>query len=130
MRRGVSLWLPFWPTDRLRRRSCNALPVDAPVVTHGHDGRRLVIAAADQAARGLGLRAGMSLAHAPAMLPELSIVDAAPADDAEALRHLAARCLRLSSLTAADAPDGVWIDASGCAHLHGGEWPMLERLAG
>lgn len=79
-----------------------------------------MIAAADAAARALGLHAGMPLAHAQAMVPELTIVDAAPAEDIEALRRLAAWCLRLSPLTAPDAPDGLWIDVTGCSHLHGG----------
>ena len=45
MRRVVSLWLPFWPTDRLRQSSHAALPVDAALVTRGHDGRRMGIVA-------------------------------------------------------------------------------------
>ena len=88
----------------------------------------MVIAAADKAARQLGLHAGMPLAHAQAMVPGLTIVDAADADDAAALERLAAWCLRLSPMTSADPPDGVWIDATGCTHLHGGEQPMLALL--
>ncbi len=88
----------------------------------------MVIAAACSKSRGLGLRAGMPLAHAQAMVPELVVADAALADDAQALERLAAWCLRLSPLTAADPPDGVWIDVTGCAHLHGGEAPMLGLL--
>ena len=71
----------------------------------------------------------MPLAHAQAMVPGLTIVDAAAAEDAEALERLAAWCLRLSPMTAADPPDGVWIDATGCTHLHGGEQPMLALLS-
>ncbi len=89
----------------------------------------MTIAAACPAARQLGLQAGMPLAHAQAMVPDLTIVDATPADDAEALERLAAWCLRLSPMTAADPPDGVWIDATGCTHLHGGEQPMLRMLS-
>ncbi|TLU70862.1 Y-family DNA polymerase [Lichenicoccus roseus] len=129
MRRVVSLWLPFWPTDRLRKLHGDAPADGSPLVTRGHDGRRMVIAAADQAARALGLCAGMPLAHAQAMVPDLAVLDATPAEDAEALARLAAWCLRLSPLTAPDAPDGVWIDVTGCAHLHGGERPMLTLLA-
>ena len=42
MRRVVSLWLPTWPTDRLRKQ--DALP-DGALVTAMHDGRKRVIAA-------------------------------------------------------------------------------------
>ena len=71
----------------------------------------------------------MPLAHAQAMVPDLTIVDATPAEDADALERLAAWCLGLSPMTAADPPDGVWIDATGCTHLHGGETPMLSLLS-
>ncbi len=87
-----------------------------------------MIAAACPAARALGLRPGLPVAQAQAMLPDLWVADAAPAEDARALERLAAWCLHLSPLTAADPPDGVWIDATGCAAPHGGERPMLERL--
>ena len=87
-----------------------------------------MIAAACPAAHALGLRPGTPLAHAQAMVPGLAVADAEPAGDARALARLAAWCLRLSPLTAADPPDGVWLDVTGCAHLHGGEEPMLRLL--
>jgi protein ImuB len=46
------------------------------------------------------------------------------------LSGLAAWCLHLSPMTAPDPPDGIWIDITGCAHLHGGEPRMLETLVG
>ena len=129
MRRVVSLYLPTWPTDRLRRHGCAGLLAEQPLVTRAHDGRRIVIAAADAAARTHGLRPPMPLAQAMAMVPGLVVADADPDGDLQALRNLAAWCLHLSPMTAPDPPDGVWIDVTGCAHLHGGEAPMLEALA-
>ena len=70
----------------------------------------------------------MPLAHAQALVPDLVVVDATPSEDTAALRELAAWCLRFSPLTAADPPDGVWIDVTGCAHLHGGEEAMRHLL--
>ena len=87
-----------------------------------------MIAAACPVASHRGLRAGLPLAHAQAIVPDLVVVDATPAEDTAALRELAAWCLRFSPLTAADPPDGVWIDVTGCAHLHDGEEPMLRLL--
>ncbi len=130
MRRVVSLFLPTWPTDRLRRHGHATLPVRQPLITGAHDGRRMVIAAADAAARALGLRPGMPLAHAMAMVPDLLVVDADPEGDRRALSDLAAWCLHLSPMTAPDPPDGLWIDVTGCAHLRGGEQPMLDTLVG
>lgn len=94
----------------------------------GHDGRRLVVAAADAASLALGLRPGLPLAQAQARVPGLAIADADPAEDEAALRRLAARCLRWAPLTAPDPPDGLWLDATGCSHLHGGEKAMLAGL--
>ena len=88
----------------------------------------MVVAAADQAALALGIRPAMALAHARAMLPGLAVADADPGSDAAALARLAAWCLRFSPLTTADPPDGVWIDITGCAHLHGGEAALLADL--
>ena len=87
----------------------------------------MTIAAANTPAAALGLRPGMALAHAQAMVPNLAIHDADPAGDAAALGRLAGWCLRLSPLTAPDA-DGVWIDTTGSAHLQGGEAALLDKL--
>ena len=131
MRRIISVWLANWATDRLRRINPGAAPpVEAPLVTCRHDGRQLILAAADMPAQRLGLHAGMALAHARALVPSLAVTEADPAGDAAALAALGAWCLRYSPLTAADAPDGVWIDATGCTQLCGGEAALLADLVG
>jgi protein ImuB len=75
----------------------------------------------------------MPIAQAQAVVPGLTVVPAEPERDAQALEELAAWSLRYAPLTAPDRPDGIWIDATGCAHLFGGEATMLadvaERLA-
>ena len=86
-----------------------------------------MIAAADAAAQALGLRPGQPLAQAQAIVPGLAVMDADPAGDATFLAGLAAWCLCLAPLTAPDS-DGVWIDATGSSHLHGGESAMLQAL--
>jgi protein ImuB len=81
-----------------------------------------------------GLRPGMTLAQAQALVPGLVVRAADPAGDAAELGRLAQWCLRYAPLAAPDWPDGLWIDVSGSAHLHGGEARLLqdlvERLAG
>jgi hypothetical protein len=71
-----------------------------PLITAASDGRRMVVAAADRAALALGIRPAMPLAHARAMVPGLTVVDADPEADAAALHRVAAWCLRYSPLTA------------------------------
>ena len=120
MRRVVSVWLPTWPTDRLRKQASggfDALPAEAPLVTVTHDGRRQAVAAIDKQAHTLGVRPGMALAQAQALVPGLTIRPAQPEGDEAGLRRLAAWCLRYAPLVAPDPPDGLWIDITGCAHL-------------
>jgi len=135
MRRVISIFLPTWPTDRLRRQPGAAVPPpDKPLVTAIHDGRRQSVAAVDAASRAEGLGPGMPLAQAQAMVQGLAVVPADPEGDRQALDALAAWCLRYAPPTSADAPDGIWIDATGAAHLFGGEAALLAdivaRLAG
>ena len=70
----------------------------------------------------------MPLAQAQTMVPGLAVAEADPAGEAAALARVAAWCLRYAPMTAADPPDGIWIDASGCAHLFGGEQALLADL--
>lgn len=99
-----------------------------PLVTALHDGRRRVIAAADPIAAGLGLRPGMAVAQALAVVPGLQVMEAEPEADAQALQHLARWCHRVTPLTAADGPDGLWLDVTGCAHLFEDEAALLASL--
>ena len=130
MRRVVSLYLPTWSTDRLRRTLGDAAPpADAPLVLVGRDGRRRLVLAVDMAARRAGLRDGTPATKAQALVPGLIVRDAEPAADAAALERLALWALqRYSPVVAADPPDGIVIDATGAAHLHGGEDSMLAGI--
>ena len=135
MRRVVSLYLPTWPTDRLRRRLGSAAPPpDAPLVIVRREGRKRIVMAADPAAQALGLRPGLAATQAHALVPGLIVHDAASAADAVALDDLGLWALkRYAPIVMADSPDGLLIDASGSAHLFGGEEALLadlvERLA-
>jgi protein ImuB len=130
MRRVISLYLPTWPTDRLRRKLGNAAPPrEAPLVLIGRDARRRVVWAADGAAQALGLRPGRPATQAHALVPDLLTYGAEPADDAAALERLAVWALRsFSPVVAADQPDGLLIDATGAAHLQGGEQGLLDTI--
>jgi len=93
-----------------------------------------VLLAMDAAAQRAGLRVGMPATKAQALVPGLIVRDADPAADAGALDQLALWALqRYAPIVAADPPDGLVIDTTGAAHLHGGEGAMLkgmvERLA-
>jgi protein ImuB len=127
MRRVVCVFLPTWPTDLWRRRNAGP-PPDEPLVAAAQEGPRRVLSAVDRAARHLGLRPGLALAQAQAMVPGLTVIEADPEGDAAALVRLAAWCLTYAPLVAPDPPDGIWIDVAGAAHLHGGEAALLSHL--
>ena len=130
MPRVVSLFLPTWSTDRVRRTlGDTAPPPDTPLVLVGRDGRRRVVLAADAAARRVGLRVGMPATKAQALVMGLVIMEADPAADAAALECLALWALqRYAPIAAADPPDGLVIDVTGPTHLHGGEDAMLSEM--
>jgi len=127
MRRVVSLYLPTWPTDRIRRKFGDP-PREKPLVTVIKQGSRRLIASACPAAQKVGLIEGMAVAKAQAMVPDLHIVDADPDGESASLRQLAEWLIRFSPVVAPDPPDGLWIDIAGVEHLFGGEEPLLEKL--
>jgi protein ImuB len=111
-----------------------APPADTPLVLLGREGRRRVVLAADAAAQRAGLRVGMPATKAQILVPGLIIRNADPLADAAGLDRLALWMLqRYAPIVASDPPDGVVIDTTGAAHLHGGEAAMVramvERLA-
>ncbi|MCJ2034250.1 DNA polymerase Y family protein [Methylobacterium sp. J-068] len=130
MRRVVSVYLPTWSTDLWRRRNASRAPAwDSPLVVAASDGPRRVLVAVDRAARRLNLRPGMTVAHAQAAVPDLTVVEADPEAAADALQDLGAWCLRrYSPLVALDLPDGLWIEVAGAAHLFQGEARLIEDL--
>jgi protein ImuB len=132
MPRVVSLFLPSWPTDRLRRKLGEmAPPAEAPLVLVGREGAKRVVLAVDEAARAMGLHLGMPVAKARILVPGLLIQDHDPGADAAGLERLALWVLqRLAPIVAVDPPDGIAVDSTGTAHLHGGEQAMLEALVG
>jgi protein ImuB len=86
--------------------------------------------ALDEPAAALGLFVGQKATDAMALVPELAIADADPEGDAAALAALAEWCVRYSPAVAVDAPDGLFLDITGVAHLWGGEAAMLDDLVG
>jgi len=127
MRRILSVWLPNWPILRLRRSG--AASADAPAATVMAERGQRRLACVCKLAAEAGLRVGQALAEARALVPELEVHEATPGEDAAALGRLAEWATRFTPLAAADAPEGLWLDISGCAHLHGGEAALCETIA-
>ncbi len=86
------------------------------------------IAALDRAAEAVGLRRGLGIAEARAMQPKLDVIPADPAADRALLAGIADWCDRYTPLVGLDGTDGLFLDITGCAHLHGGEKALLSDL--
>ena len=105
------------------------MPVLLIVTTSSN--RQTITACCMQAAAA-GVRRGMTLAHARALLPNdlaVQVESAASERDAAALQRLARWALRFSPTVAPDPPDGLLLDITGCQRLFRGEKRLVERLA-
>ncbi len=129
-RRYASVWLRRLSADRImrRRRQSGAPPLDAPLVVVGDHKGALCIVALDDAAAALGLVEGMALAEARARYPLLEVAHKEPQADAALLAAVVEYCRRWTPLVATDAPDGIFLDITGCAHLFGGEVGLGKDL--
>jgi len=79
-----------------------------------------------------GVVSGMDLAHARALIADGDpiIEPHRPARDALALESLARWATRWSPIAAADQPDGLLLDITGCGHLFGGDRGLAASLRG
>ncbi|MBV9654445.1 MAG: DNA polymerase Y family protein [Acetobacteraceae bacterium] len=127
MRRVVSLWFPMLSTDRLRRVASGTRP-DTPLVAVNRANRQRVVFDANKTAREGGIEVGMRIAQAKALVPDLICMPHSATQDAQILRSIATWALRYSPQTSPDPPSGIWIDATGSTHLHGGEHGMLADI--
>ncbi|HEY1720996.1 MAG TPA: DNA polymerase Y family protein [Magnetospirillaceae bacterium] len=130
-KRIVSLWLPDFGTDRLTRR--NPDQCDRPLATIIKHHGALAVAATNEAAREAGVHHGQALADARSLCPAIKTVGADPAAEMETLTQIARWCTQWSPWTSVeslsvDGRAGLWIDATGCAHLFGGEQAMLDNM--
>src|SRR3954469_12488337 len=124
-RRYLSVWLRRLSTDRVERRSSE--PVKTFVVVASIQGAQRITALTDGVAR-LGLKVGMGLADARAMYPSLPVFEADFEADRRLLEAIADWCDRYTPLVGLDAPDGLFLDITGCAHLFNGEAALARDL--
>jgi protein ImuB len=106
----------------------NAPSLETPLVLIGHEGRKRVILAADQAARREGLKPGIIASKAQALVANLIMMDADRDADAAALEKLAIWMQRHFAPIVAPDGNGLMLDITGTAHLFGGEKAMLVEI--
>ena len=120
----LAIALPYLPVERGTASHEAFLP--SAVFANQHGALRLVCV--NEAAAQAGLQAGLALAEARARLPSLAVRPHRPEADQALRRRLADQALRWSPFVAADE-DGLRLDASGVAHLFGGEENLLADIA-
>jgi protein ImuB len=133
MARILCAWSPTWAIANWRRRNKppedgSPPPEPAPfALVETVRGTRCLTAVSLEAAR-LKLFPGQKVTDAFALVPELETQEAEPEADAAALEALVDWCVRYSPAVAADAPDGLFLDITGVAHLWGGEAELMGDL--
>lgn len=103
-------------------------PHRQPLVLSEPVGRTLLAAAVCPDAAALGLSTGMAIAHARALVSDLDIRAHDRAADELSLRRLALHAATHWTPIAAASSDGLLLDLTGTAHLHGGEERFCRRV--
>ncbi len=125
-RRILSVWFPRLGAERLLRRDPPS--GDAPFAVVRETGQMQVISSVSEAAQAAGVHAGQPLRDAHAMCGTLVTRLQNPQAEGAFLRSLTRWAGRFSPWIAAEEPDALLLDISGCAHLFGGEAALVEEM--
>lgn len=124
--RYVSIWFRYLHTDwfSLHQPHFRNIPFVLRTSSHG----RIIITALNAVAASKGLHAGMALADARAIIPDLSVIDDKRELTIKLLKRLAEWCIRFTPIAAIDPPDGILLNSTGCSHLWGGDESYLKTI--
>lgn len=126
-RRIISVALPHLAAEaRLRREGQAGFP--RPFAIAGREGGALRLTSVNPAAAALGLAPGLGLAGARAICPTLVTRPEEPERLAAFRRGLTRWAERFSPIVSIEG-DALTLDATGGAHLFGGEAAMLAAIA-
>ena len=96
-------------------------------VAEGEGGARTVLTCNRAAARG-GIRSGLGLNAAYALLPDLKLLDRKPRRERQALERLAAWCMQFTSVVALEPPSALLLEIRGSLRLFGGLAALRTRI--
>ncbi len=121
--------LPHWSIDRLRRKQ-PAYRHKPIALIESTATRQMVIGASEEAADH-AIRAGMTLAEARALCPDLTPAPYEPDRDARALEALGKWMMRFSPIVESRGgrPCHLFIDVTGCERLYGTLQTLIARVA-
>ncbi|MBW4706612.1 DNA polymerase Y family protein [Roseobacter sp. YSTF-M11] len=123
-RRILSLWFPHLGADRLIRR--NPLLGSVPLGVVQERNNMQVLSSLNSVALGYGLRVDQPVRDAHAMCEGLITRARSVQGEAGFLASVQRWAGKFSPWVAPEAEDGLVVDLTGCAHLFGGEEPLLE----
>ena len=104
------------------------MPHDVPFVLVEKQGGAMRISAQNRHAADLGLAPGLPLADAQGYVSELRTLAHDAQADSALLKQLVRACNRYTPSVMADPPQGLMLDITGTAHLHGGETALRRAL--
>lgn len=125
-RRVLCLWFPRLAAERLMRMERGM--EGGPLVVLQDVKNRQVIVSLNAEAEQAGLMAGQTARDAQAICPSAHIRLANPQAEQLQLNALRRWAGKFSPWVAAEPPAGLILDISGCAHLFGGEEPLLQSI--
>ncbi|MFK7763579.1 MAG: DNA polymerase Y family protein [Roseobacter sp.] len=123
-RRILSLWFPQFGADRLMRRNPVLADVPLGVVEEQHNTQ--VLSSLNAMASDFGLRVGQPVRDAHAMCDGLVTRARSTPAEAAFLATVQRWAGKFSPWVATEADDALVVDLTGCAHLFGGEMPLLS----
>ena len=127
--RTLCVWLPDFPIQRLH--GAQPETKTEPCVLYVEFGNRSQVIIASEKARWRGVRSGMSLAEAQALVETAVVLPHDAEADIQELRSLAALCDLYSPFVGLELTNGshcLMLDISGCGPLFGGESGLARRL--
>src|SRR5690349_16047960 len=125
-KRFVTIWFRHLKTDWFTRRQ--PLLKSKPFALAEPDHGRMVVTAVNPLALSKDVFPGMVVADARAIIHGIHIIDDQPTLADKLLKNLSLWCIRYTPVVAIDSPDGIILDATGCAHLWNGETAYINDI--
>lgn len=125
-KRFATIWFRYLRTDwcSIRKPALSEIPFVLSAPDHG----RMIITAVNPLAQSMGINTGTVLADAKAVVPSLEVLKDKPLLSEKLLKGLAEWCIRYTPVVAIHGSDSIILDATGCAHLWGGEKPYCADI--
>ncbi|RZK41851.1 MAG: DNA polymerase Y family protein [Pedobacter sp.] len=126
MKRYVSIWFPNLLTDWMAIK--NPELKDTTYVFIAPKAGKIMITAVSKKAEMQGILPNTPLADAKALIPDIKTFDDQPGLTEKLLIKIGKWCIRFAPFVAIDAPNGLILNSSGCAHLWGKEENYLNTI--